>query len=262
MYRVMPLCKNIRVKYNGLKIIGYISMMIDHIGAVVIWPLYLVLCCPDGVFVMGDLRPHSAIVARSVYSVMYGVGRIALPIFAFCIVYGFDHTRNKWRYVFRLLILAIISEIPYDYAMGGVLWDCDLQNTIWGLLFGLLMLIALDRLKSNQQRIMHYIYTTLVVIATMAVSLAFRADGHIFTVLMIWIYYSFQERKKLFWILMIVLFVGASFLAEMEWIGIIGVLLTRLVETRKPNCKWYIYYMIYPVHFMILSLIKKILVVV
>lgn len=258
----MPLCKNIRVKYNGLKSIGYFSMIFDHIGSVIIWPLYIDACSSGGLLLMGNMRPHSAVILYYVFSILHCVGRIALPIFAFCIVYGFYHTRNVWHYAFRLFLLAVISEIPYDYALKGVMWDFDEQNAIWGLLFGLLMLITIDRLSFNEQKIKQYCYTLLVIVVTMAVSLAFRTDGNIYTIFIIWIYHSFQEKKKIFWILMSILFICASLSTDMEWLGIIGVLFTRIVTIEKSHYDQYTFYTIYPVHFIILILIKKILVVV
>ena len=40
-------------------------------------------------------------------------GRIAFPIFAFCTVQGYIHTHDLYRYIRRLIIAGIVSEIPF-----------------------------------------------------------------------------------------------------------------------------------------------------
>lgn len=68
-----------------MQIVAMITMLADHIG---------IIFFPD----------------NTVWRV---VGRIALPIYAYCLVQGFFHTRSRLRYLRRLTILAVISQIPY-----------------------------------------------------------------------------------------------------------------------------------------------------
>lgn len=72
------------------------------------------------------------------------VGRVAFPLFAFMIAEGAAHTRDRRRYALRLLLLAVISEIPFDLVAGGTwLFPAD-QNTVFTLLLGLLAIWAGD----------------------------------------------------------------------------------------------------------------------
>lgn len=59
------------------------------------------------------------------------IGRIAFPIFAFMIVEGFYHTSNFRRYLCRMLIFAVISEVPFDLVSGDSVLYLFHQNVLW-----------------------------------------------------------------------------------------------------------------------------------
>lgn len=73
-----------------LKLIAITTMLIDHMGAA--------------------LFPQ--------YFTMRIIGRIAFPIYAYCITLGCCHTKNIALYALRVLLLAIISQPIYVTAMG------------------------------------------------------------------------------------------------------------------------------------------------
>ena len=71
------------------------------------------------------------------------VGRIAFPIFAFQVAEGFQRTNDRKKYLLRMLVFALISEGPFDWAFfSGVYWGH--QNVYFTLLLGLLAMKALD----------------------------------------------------------------------------------------------------------------------
>ena len=77
------------------------------------------------------------------------IGRIAVPIFAFMLVEGYFRTKNLGRYVRRLLLFAVISEIPFNFMMaGGWLYPFH-QNTIFTLALGLWAVSILEELRDK-----------------------------------------------------------------------------------------------------------------
>ena len=115
---------------SALKWIALITMLIDHIAA--------------------TMMPHFDIVEQLfnidtefIYNVMRGIGRISFPIFCFCIVEGFIHTRNIKKYLIRLFIFAVITEPIYDLAFFGIPLYPGYQNVLWTFLIAILMLMAI-----------------------------------------------------------------------------------------------------------------------
>ena len=77
------------------------------------------------------------------------IGRLAFPIFAFMLIEGFAHSKNKIKYFSRLAILAIISEPIYDYVFydSWVYWRN--QNIYFELLIGFLVILSVFELKKH-----------------------------------------------------------------------------------------------------------------
>ena len=76
-------------------------------------------------------------------------GRIAFPLFCFLLSEGFFHTRNRGHYLRNMLILALLSEVPFDLAHYGTPFYPDHQNTCFTLLLGLLLFSCLHLLEQT-----------------------------------------------------------------------------------------------------------------
>lgn len=106
---------------NQLHILAMLFMLLDHMWATVIsgnmWMTY--------------------------------VGRLAFPIFAFMLVQGYLHTHDLKKYKQRMLIVAIVSEIPFNLVAGGSFFYPFHQNVCWTLLLGLYALEILDDIHAS-----------------------------------------------------------------------------------------------------------------
>lgn len=92
------------------------------------------------------------------------VGRIAFPIFAFLLVEGFHYTGNLKKYVGRLFVFALLSEIPFNLMMGGALINPLHQNVLWTFLLAIGAMALFRKLKKLHvvPRILLYIVLTMV----------------------------------------------------------------------------------------------------
>lgn len=64
----------------------------------------------------------------------------AVPIFACLLVEGFQHTSNLKNYILRVLGLALLSELPYNLATTGKLFDLSTRNPVFGVALALIVL--------------------------------------------------------------------------------------------------------------------------
>ena len=77
------------------------------------------------------------------------IGRIAFPIFAFQIVEGFFHTHSRGKYLLRMFIFALMSEIPFNFLVGGGPIYPFHQNVMFTFCISLLTMMVLERAKHH-----------------------------------------------------------------------------------------------------------------
>ncbi|PZD95981.1 conjugal transfer protein TraX [Paenibacillus sambharensis] len=70
------------------------------------------------------------------------IGRLAFPFYAYALVLGYRLTRNTRRYMLRLAVIGVISQLPYQWALGG-----DDINVVGTLLVCLVVLRLIDLYK-------------------------------------------------------------------------------------------------------------------
>lgn len=168
-----------RVSFSNavLKNIAYASMFIDHFFAVVFWN-HLVIMAASG-----------ADIGRSyvVYRAGRAIGRIAFVLFAYLAVEGFQHTRDRLRYLSGMGIFALLSEIPFDLAFKQTLYAPESQNVYFTLFLGILALMAVERFKG------YIILQGTAVAGCCFMAGVLRTDYMFMGVLLIVVFYCFRE---------------------------------------------------------------------
>ncbi len=87
-------------------------------------------------------------ISDSIYTMFLRVpGRIVAPIICFLIAQGYHYTKSKYNYALRLLIFAIISHLPYNIYFKYTLFEAT--SVMWGLFLGLSALIVIKHNKLN-----------------------------------------------------------------------------------------------------------------
>lgn len=117
---------------TALKLAACITMLIDHIGASCIEATYGVAYRTPPQIVQLDL-------------VLRLIGRLAFPIFCFLLVEGFLHTHDVKKYIERLFLFGLLSEVPFDMAFFKTPFHWGNQNVYWTLALGVLAMAMLQK---------------------------------------------------------------------------------------------------------------------
>lgn len=123
--------EKIKIKFVSsavLKYIAMVTMLIDHIGA------------SGLIFLMFNIG-----ISMRMYYISRMIGRVAFPIYLFLLVEGFVHTKNIKKYIIRLTLFAILSEVPFDMAFWGGFVNMQHQNVMWSLLICVIMLCGIKK---------------------------------------------------------------------------------------------------------------------
>ena len=220
----------------ALKMIACIFMFIDHTGQI---------------FYNGN-------------SILNIIGRLAFPIFAFQITEGYIHTKDIKKYLLRLLILALVSQIPFMIMLERVGFTI---NTIATLLFGLISITIY-----NKNKILGII--SLIILGIIAEFAHF--DGGICCIFIIFNFYVFKDKKiimTVFYILLVTCLFG-SYLIEYTkndnellysvikyylpyYVTTLSAILLIYTYNNKKGkkMKWF-FYIFYPFHIILLLFIK------
>lgn len=87
----------------------------------------------------------------------------AAPIFCLLAAEGMSFTSNAEKYIARVLGVAVISEIPYNFAMSGNLLDTSCRNPVFGMTLALLLLYLYRRFEGTN--LVSLLYKTAFTIA-------------------------------------------------------------------------------------------------
>ena len=122
-------------------------------------------------------------------------GRVAFPIFAFMAVEGYFHTRSFKKYILRMLLFAVLSEIPFDLMYGGTWFYPVHQNVLWTFLLSLLGVWLMEQVRKKGKTWMYLLVCVLVVLAGLGLGTLCMVDYYGAGVLTVFVFYFLHGRK-------------------------------------------------------------------
>lgn len=187
------------------------------------------------------------------------IGRLAMPIFAYCIARGAIYTHDIKAYQKRMLGFALISQIPF----WGLLWAIEgglffkMQFNI-GFTF-LFALYALEILQKEKRSGIDCLYLIGIIGVAQLLGFDYGSYG---IVVVLGCYFALVKGDILSMQLMnytcsTLLFYGyIPSLFLMQEIGALGLVVVKCLKPISEKKLKYVFYIFYPLHLSILALIK------
>lgn len=232
-----------------LKLVAIVAMLIDHLGARV-FPQY------------GEMRI---------------IGRIAFPVFAYCITVGCVYTRSIWKYALRMLLMAILVQPLYATAMGhapkmafdwaqnfyrpDLIWQhyyAPKPSILFSLFLGILLIWSLRDRK--------YIMTAVVfsVVWYVQGSLDYGLKG----ILLMLLFYAFREKPltSLVWVASFMIWWGVPSIqtampssfptyVTTQFYALLALPLIYIPFNTGIKVNKYLFYAFYPAHLALIYLL-------
>lgn len=230
-------CKNLRFLSGAeLKLIAIISMLADHVNKALIYPY---------------LESNHGFLAF-ISDVFDIIGRIAFPLFCFMLVEGYFKTRNRKKYLLNLLLFGVISEVPFDMFTTASFFNMNWNNVMFTLALVLVTVWIIDTLKEKMQKrpkALWYLVSILIVLGMCIVSMSLSLDYEHHAILIGYFFYLFHDMP-----VFAIPFGYASMFKE-PW-ALLGFGLTLTYNGERGKQHKMLYYWFYPVHLLILGLLR------
>ncbi len=233
-----------------LKIIAALSMLIDHTG-LILFPQYKILRI---------------------------IGRLAFPIYAYCIAEGFRYTRSRLKYFLKIFLLGVFCQIVYSFAddelyigillvfsmslvimifTDGVKCAMRGQKSAAAVLYGK---ITKKSLTCEQDKTLSLVLSCASVTAAFVLCMYVEVDYGFFGI-MLPVFTSFfdnkQQKMVMFSAALLAVCIDVTSYFSLQYFSLLTIPLIALYNGERGKYRLkYFFYVFYPVHLGVLYLLS------
>lgn len=240
-----------RVTAQGLKIFSAVILLLVNGGEILLEKGMIRLDSYTQAQLLAAMDTEACLTGLVGAASLLGLLRgLAVPIFAFLLAEGFLHTGSYGKYLGRVAVTALISELAFDFAMTGKLLEFSRQNPMLGLTVALIMLYIL-RLPEHMAAVERVILRILTVLCAAFWVMLLRVDCGLETVLLAAVFYCFHQHNAV----KIILGVLISLLDPLGPMAFCGIGLYN--GERRIGRSQYGYYVIYPLQLLVMGVVAR-----
>ena len=193
----------------------------------------------------------TAMAIATISLVLQAVETVAVPIFVFLLAEGFIHTSDWKKYFLRVAGLAIVTEIPYDFAMNGKVLEFGSQNPVIGLVLCMVLLYLFRRFAGKK------LICIIMALAGLLWALMLKVDHGIPMILMICVIHLFRNKRMYMGFSGMAAAALCTGLSPFYLIAPMGFLAIHFYNGEEGNSSKIVNYLFYPVLLLVIGLVAK-----
>lgn len=241
----LPMRRTPGISRSTMRLWGMIIVAIGALGRGVLQTRLLGIGSNTGSQLMELLNMPGAMSAATAALVMEALETTAVPIFAALTMDGYEQTGNAWKYLLRVLAVAVVSELPYHFAMDGSPFAFSSRNPVFGVVLALAMLYLYGQFEGRDVK------KRLIRCAVFAAALLWagmlRVQYGMSMVILVEVLWLFRERKTLRYFLAAAAALCCSVGSPLFMMAPLGFLLVHFYNGEEGNSHRLIQYGLYPV---------------
>lgn len=186
----------------------------------------------------------AAVAAATVALVLQALETCAVPVFAFLLVDGYEKANSRKKMLLFLLLMAVVSEIPYNYAMYGKLLHMTARSPAVSMVLAMAILYFFHRYSENS--FANVLIKTFVALAALLWAIMLNVDHGVPLLIVTMVMYALRKQKQ-----MLTLFGAAAsaicaMISPFYIVSPMGILPVHLCREEEPTDGNLLPYLIYP----------------
>ena len=166
---------------------------------------------------------------------------------------GMSHTANAPKYIFRILGVAVLSEIPYNYAMTGNVLDLSNRNPVFGMLMAAILLYLYTRY--SDKTFVNLLLKIAFTIAAIFWSALLRIENGLICVVISAVFWAFRKKPNIRNLMGGIAAMLCSFLSVFFMVAPMGMMVLHFYNGEKGKENRLVAYLFYPAVLTVLGII-------
>ena len=238
----------------GIRKWGMLFLILGMFGRSIILNRYLGLASLSSEQLLEAMNSGSEVMAAVTFALIsLFVEACGVPLFCMLLAEGMSHTANAPKYIFRILGVAVLSEIPYNYAMTGNVLDLSNRNPVFGMLMAAILLYLYTRY--SDKTFVNLLLKIAFTIAAIFWSALLRIENGLICVVISAVFWAFRKKPNIRNLMGGIAAMLCSFLSVFFMVAPMGMMVLHFYNGEKGKENRLVAYLFYPAVLTVLGII-------